>query len=107
MKAIYVQPGNAIDYTPTADVAAGDVVVLGTIVGVASYDIAANTLGALNVTGVFDMPKASGAITAGAAVYWDASNKNITTTANSNTKAGVAVAGAATGDVVARVLINM
>ena len=68
MKAIYVQPGNAIDYTPTADVAAGDVVVLGTIIGVASYDIAANTLGALNVSGVFDMPKASGAVTAGAAV---------------------------------------
>ncbi|NBC11283.1 MAG: DUF2190 family protein, partial [Planctomycetes bacterium] len=37
-------------------------------------DIPANTLGGLAVTGVFDVPKASGvgeAIAAGAKVYWD------------------------------------
>lgn len=106
MKAIYVQPGNTIDYTPSTAVAAGDVIVMGTIIGIASYDIAANTLGALAVCGVFDMPKASGAITPGAAVYWDNTNKNITTTATGNTVAGVAIATAGAADSTVRVLIN-
>ena len=42
MKARYVQRGDAIDYTPMEDVAAGDVVVLsGKLVGVAKLDIKA------------------------------------------------------------------
>ena len=72
--AVFVQEGNQIDYTPSADVAAGDVIVLGDLVGVAKQPIAANTPGALAVDGVFDFPKATGAgtaITAGAKVYWD------------------------------------
>jgi len=74
MSVFFVQDGNSIDYTPGADVAAGDVVVQGDLVGVAKLDIPANTLGALAVAGVFDFPKATGvgtAITAGAKVYWD------------------------------------
>ncbi len=70
----FVQEGNAIDYTPSSDVSAGDVVVQGELVGVAKLDIAANTLGALAVTGVFDFPKTTGVdtgIAAGANVYWD------------------------------------
>ena len=43
--------GNAIDHTPTADVAAGDVVVQGDLIGVAKTPIPANTLGALAVVG--------------------------------------------------------
>jgi predicted RecA/RadA family phage recombinase len=64
-----------VDYTPSSAVAAGDVVVQGELVGVAKLNIAANQLGALAVTGVFDLPKATGtgsAITAGSKVYWDA-----------------------------------
>ncbi len=64
-----------MDYTPAADVIAGEVVVLGELVGVAKLDIKAGDLGALHVTGVFDFPKAAGAgsaIPAGSKVYWDA-----------------------------------
>ena len=40
MDARYVQRGDAIDHTPTADVAAGDIVVLANnVVGVAKLDI--------------------------------------------------------------------
>ena len=60
MGAEFVHEGNAIDYTPGADVSAGDVVVQGDLVGVAKRDISANTLGALAVAGVFDFPKAAG-----------------------------------------------
>ena len=72
--AVFIHDGNAIDYTPGADVAAGDVVVQGDLVGVAKQPIAASALGALAVTGVFDLPKTAGvgeAIAAGAKVYWD------------------------------------
>lgn len=106
MKAVYVQLGDSIDYTPSAAVSAGDVVVFGTIIGIAKLDIAANTLGALAVDGVFSIAKGTGAITAGAAVYWDSTNKVITTTSNNNTVAGVAVAAAASDSDTVLVLIN-
>lgn len=72
--AIFIHEGKAIDYTPGADVSAGDVVVQGDLVGIAKLDIASGNLGALAVTGVFDVPKTAGvgeAIGAGAKVYWD------------------------------------
>jgi predicted RecA/RadA family phage recombinase len=80
--AVFVHEGDAIDYTPGADVAVGDVVVQSELVGVAKQAIAASSLGALSVKGVFDFAKATGASTAiavGAKVYWDATNKVATT----------------------------
>jgi predicted RecA/RadA family phage recombinase len=74
MAVKFVQRGDAVDYTPDADVASGAVVVQGDLVGVAKLDIKADALGALAVAGVFDFPKATGegtAITAGAKLYWD------------------------------------
>lgn len=57
----HIQSGYALDYTPATGVAAGEAVVVGSIVGVASSPIAANTLGSLNVKGVFSIPKPTGA----------------------------------------------
>lgn len=59
--ASYVQDGDVLDYTPAAAVAAGDVVVIGALVGVAPRAIAANAVGALAVEGVFEIPCATGA----------------------------------------------
>jgi len=56
-QATYVQDGCALDYTPGAAIAAGDVVVQGDLVGVAKRPIAANELGAIEVEGVFDFAK--------------------------------------------------
>jgi predicted RecA/RadA family phage recombinase len=72
--AQFIHDGKSIDYTPGSNVAAGDVVVQGDLVGIAKLDIASGALGALAVTGVFDVPKTAGsgeAIAAGAKVYWD------------------------------------
>ena len=72
--AQFVHDGRSIDYTPSSAVTAGDIVVQEDLVGVAKVDIAADALGALAVTGVFDFPKATGestAIAAGVKVYWD------------------------------------
>ncbi len=78
-----------IDYTPSSNVAAGDVVVIGSIVAYATFDIAANVLGSLATSGIVDAPKASsGAIAAGAAVYWDDTNDVVTTTASGNKRCG-------------------
>jgi predicted RecA/RadA family phage recombinase len=76
--AKFIHDGDSIDYTPATDVAAGDVVVQGDLVGIAKRDIPAGALGALAVTGVFDMPKLANAgvtIAAGAKVYWAESPK--------------------------------
>lgn len=104
--ADYVQDGDLIDYTPSSDVAAGDVVVLNDLVTVAPRPIAANKLGAVAVEGVFSLPKASGAIGQGAIVYWDATAGNVTTTASGNKRAGKAAAAAASGDASVMVIIN-
>ena len=88
---IYKKDGDAVNYTPVAAVAAGDVVVQGSLVGVAKLPIAAGALGALHVVGVFQFPKATGsssAITAGALVYWDDSADVATTTSSGNTLIG-------------------
>jgi predicted RecA/RadA family phage recombinase len=72
--ARFIHDCKSIDHTPSADVAAGDVVVQGDLIGIAKLDIVAGTLGALAVTGVFDLPKTVGigeAIAGGAKVYWD------------------------------------
>ncbi len=107
--ATFVQDGNSVDYTPGADVAAGDVVVQNNLIGVARTPIAAAALGSLAVVGVFDVPKASGsttAIAAGKTVYWDATNKVATETSEGNTLMGKTVAAAADADTTVRVRLS-
>ena len=94
MDARYVQRGDAIDYTPLADVAAGDIVVLGKLVGVAKLDIPAETPGALALTGIYEVTKNAGtAFAAGSEVAWDATNKKAVASGTSGSvKIGHAVA---------------
>ena len=97
MDARYVQRGDAIDHTPAADVAAGDVVVIGKIVGVAKLDIKAGELGALALTGVYEV--ANTAFAAGAEVGWDAASKKaVAAGASGSAKFGHAVADADAAD---------
>lgn len=76
MKAIY-RHGNAgkIDYTPSSNVSAGDVIVHGDGVVIAHIDNEANILGAVSDGGgVYSVPKASGeglTFTRGQDVYFD------------------------------------
>ena len=104
-EAIFRHEGDFVDYTPGAAVSAGEVVVQGTMVGVATKDIAASTRGALRVGGVFDFAKGSGAITAGALVYWNDTANQATTTASGNKLIGPAVEAAADGDSTVRALL--
>jgi predicted RecA/RadA family phage recombinase len=106
MKAIRLDEGQLIDYTPPANVAAGDVVVQGGLVGIATSPIQANQLGSLSVTGEFEFLKAAVAITAGAIVYWDAAAQVATNVVATNTLMGRAVRLAAIGDARVRVLLT-
>lgn len=104
MKAKYVQRGDSFDYTPSADVKAGDVIVQGDLVGIAKLNIPAGKLGALAVCGIFDIvKKASEAVTVGATVYWDGTAATAT---EGDTVLGLAVAAAGANDETVRVLIN-
>ncbi len=102
--ARFVQEGEAIDYTPSSALVAGKIVVLGSVgVGIAQTAIAANVKGSLIVDGVIEHAKASGAVTAFAKVYYDATNDVLTTTSSGNTLAGYAVQAQASGDATATI----
>ena len=110
-QAVFIQNGAAVDYTPGADVTAGDVVVQGDLVGVAKQDIKANALGALAVDGVFDFPKATGvgtAIAAGANVYWDVGDTEAKedSETGANKLLGKTVAAAGDNDATVRVRVS-
>jgi predicted RecA/RadA family phage recombinase len=93
MKAVYVQRGEAIDHIPASDLAAGSVVVQGKLVGITKLDIKAGVLGALALTGVFDVAKtANEAIATGAPIYWNAGDAVATASADNGLTGGDKVA---------------
>lgn len=109
-KSVFLTTGLKVDYTPSVAVAAGEVVVQGSLLGIAPNPIAANALGSLHVAGLVEFVKINGALTAGQAVYWDANGDpqggtagtgGITGTATGNIFAGyVAEAAGATDETV-------
>ena len=103
--ATYIQQGEFVDYTPSgAGVAAGDVIALGNdFFGVALRDIADGEKGALATGGIFEFVS-TGTVAAGALVFWDASNKRVSTSSADNTYIGRASAAAA--DNKCRVFLN-
>ena len=110
-EATFIQDGDAIDYTPGADVAAGQVVVLSDLIGIAKTAISANVLGALAVEGVFDVAKEGGAAVTfgvGDLAYWDDTNKFAVTTdgGGANKLLGKVVKAAADADTLVRVRIG-
>ena len=111
MKARYIQRGESIDYTPEADVAAGDIIKIGKIVGIAKLDIKAGELGALALTGVYEVAKSSGiAFAAGMEVGWSAADrKAVAAGASGSVKIGLAVAltGASDATVLVRLCLGL
>jgi predicted RecA/RadA family phage recombinase len=106
-QATFVHEGCSVDYTPGGDVAAGDVVVQGDLVGVTKVEIKAGKLGALSVDGVFDFAKNTGvAYTVGQLLYWDDTANVVTTTATGNKLIGKVVRAAASADTTVRVRLS-
>lgn len=103
MKAISIQKGEMIDYTPVADTAAGEVIVQGKLIGVTTEPIKAGKLGAIRVCGVFGVTKkASETFAVGDVVYWD----NGATSTSGDVVLGIAIKEAVANDERVQVLLN-
>jgi predicted RecA/RadA family phage recombinase len=107
MATNYLQDGEVLDHTAGADIASNAVVVMGVRVGVALAAIADGAVGPVMVEGVFSLAKKSTDVIAqGAIVYWDDTNKEVTTTSTDNTLMGYAVEAAGSGITTAKVKLN-
>lgn len=104
----YVQPGDTLTMiAPSGGVSSGDPVLLGKIFGIAQVDALVGESFPLVTKGVFTIAKeAPLVITAGAYLYWDASESVLTTTSTDNTLVAKCVVAAASADttVIARIL---
>lgn len=92
MAKSFIQDGNVKDFTNDTGsaITTGEVVVMGAMIGIALVDIAIGAVGAVALSGVFSLPKASAAdLALGEYLQYDISASEF-----------VAVGGAATGDVI-------
>ena len=92
MRAVFVQRGESVDFTPSRDVAAGEVLVFGGLPGVVKTAVKAGSLGALALTGVYDVEKDGLAVAAGDRLFWDDTRKLATPAAADGVFLGLAAA---------------
>ncbi len=107
-EANLVQDDCSLDFTPSAAVDSGDVVRLADgRVAIAIGDIAASTLGAAQVEGIFDIAKtASVVMLAGQEAWWDISAGSATHELDGDFRLGIVTEDAAGTDTTVRVDIN-
>lgn len=99
----FIQDGDVMPVILSGTVASGDGVLVGDTVGVAlNSGVSGDTI-QVAICGVYELPKASGAVSQGTKLYWDSSVKNVTTTASSNKQIGIAFSSAASGDATVQV----
>lgn len=103
----FIQPGDTVDVLAPYALASGAGALVGSIFGVAEGTAATGAAVRLKRTGVFTLAKATGeAWTVGAKLYWDNTNKRLTTTSAGNTLVGAAMAAAASGDTTGNALLD-
>jgi len=101
----YVQEGVVLDHTVAGSaISSGDIVALTDLVGVAVTDGAVGDVIGVQVCGVFELAKATGAVTIGQKLYYDSDNAELTTDSEGGSPwgawvlAGYAAAAAESGD---------
>lgn len=102
----FIQPGKVVTVTAPYALTSGAGALVGSIFGVAEAPAASGASVNLRRTGVFTLPKATGAITQGAALYWDNTNYVVTTSASGNTKIGAALTAQASGDATVQAILS-
>ena len=103
----FIQRGDNITVLAAALAASGDLIVMGSLFGVALHDAAANEELTLKTGGVWEFPKTTAdEPDVGAPAYFDAAESEITTVATDNTKVGVFPEAGANGDTTCRVRLN-
>jgi Uncharacterized conserved protein len=102
----FIQSGEILEVTAPYDVSSGDGVLVGSIFGFAVTSAVSGQPVNVKRKGVFEHAKTSAqAWTQGAAIYWDNTNKVLTTTASGNTLVGAAALPAANPSAVGRIVI--
>ena len=104
----FIQPGDslAVAVPYAGGVTSGQGVLVGALFGVAAVDGAQNATIEVQTKGVFDLSKQPAlAITAGARVFWDDTNRRITTTATGNYQVGLCTVAALAADATVRVML--
>lgn len=107
MSTNFIQKGEVLNITATKDIVSGELVIIGTIAGVAKTNISAGENGAVHITGVYSLPKANEAITQGAKVYWSNVNHNVTANKTEATMIGVAANNTISSESQVHVLLNI
>ena len=102
----FVQPGDVLSLVAPATLASGDGFIVGALFAVALKNAASGAKVDAVVEGVVELPKATGAITQGALVYWDATAKKVTATSSGNTLIGKAAEAAGAGAVLTRIRLS-
>lgn len=105
----YVQPGNTITaITPVGDCVSGDPILIDHFFGVASTTQLAGEEVELGTTGIYELPKATGAITAGQIAFYDATAKKVTTNSavGANRRVGIFTSPAIEAALTARVRLD-
>jgi predicted RecA/RadA family phage recombinase len=104
----FVQCGESLEFTaPAGGVVSGNAYVIGSllVVAAASAPEGARFVGVTE--GVFLLPKAAGAWTEGALLYWDTANNNIVTAQSATARrVGCAAAAAAADATVGAIRLN-
>ena len=111
MATNFVQHGSVLTVVAAAAVVSGDLQIVEDAFGVAATSAETGEEYELEIGGVWELPKSTGASTGGnalAAVYWDAAAKKVTADDNggANAKIGVFASTAADGAETAIVRLN-
>lgn len=104
----YVQPGDslALAVPYAGGITSGQGVLVGALFGVAAVDAEQNAVIECQTKGVFDITKEPALpITAGARLFWDNTNRRLTTTATGNFQVGIAAVAALASDTTVRVML--
>lgn len=108
MVGTFIQKGDVIDYTNStaSDITYGDVVLIGSRIGIATESITKEATGSVSVVGIYELPADNtAAFSVGDVVYWDDATKKLTKTAGTY-KAGFVTEPKAQANAIARVKIN-
>lgn len=106
MKAVRKGSGKQFTVVAVSAIAAGDIVIAGSLHGVAPYAIQAGQVGVIEREGLFEAEyDGAAAANQGAAAYWDASAKKVTATSTDNTAIGYFAEAAAASATVCKIIL--
>ena len=97
----------SFNYTPTADVAAGDIVIAGGLIGIAPFSIRAGETGVVDRFRAVEVPyDGAAAANQGAVAYWNTSAKKATAAASGATEIGLFAAAVKSGEKICTILLK-